>query len=160
MKNKRSPGGQPGNQNARKHGFYSSALNTSEICQYLELVNRQHLDPEIALIRLKMQSILEHDPHNIRAIIEGCRLLAKIMAARTNLNHRDFLKMKRTLEAYFNRLESVSRKTQNPAFPKNELNLDDPDHIFAHAEISADDRNRYSSGSTGNDRFQAPEEKM
>ena len=36
---KRRRGVQPGNQNARKHGFYSVALNPREICRFWNTVN-------------------------------------------------------------------------------------------------------------------------
>jgi uncharacterized protein YjcR len=36
---KRKRGAQKGNQNARKHGFYSAALNPTEICQFWNIVN-------------------------------------------------------------------------------------------------------------------------
>ena len=67
MRNKTTRRGAPrGNQNARKHGFYSKVLNEAEQLD-LELVSGvEGIDDEIALLRVKIKSILEKDPENIR----------------------------------------------------------------------------------------------
>jgi hypothetical protein len=74
---KRKRGGQKGNGNARKHGFYSAALSPAETSQLLDIVNLEGVDPEVALIRVKLQSSLQHDPGNRRVIREASRLVVK-----------------------------------------------------------------------------------
>ena len=74
---KRKRGGQKGNRNARKHGFYSGALSPAEISQLWNIANLEGVDPEIALIRVKLQSSLQQDPGNRRVIREASRLLVK-----------------------------------------------------------------------------------
>ena len=74
---KRKRGGQKGNRNARKHGFYSATLSPAETRQLWDIMNLEGADPEIALIRVKLQSSLEHDPGNPRVIREASRLLVK-----------------------------------------------------------------------------------
>jgi hypothetical protein len=41
------------------------------------ITNLEGVDPEIALIRVKLQSSLQHDPANRRVIREASRLIAK-----------------------------------------------------------------------------------
>jgi hypothetical protein len=48
---KRKRGGQKGNGNARKHGFYSGTLSPAEISQMWNITNLEGVDPEMAFIR-------------------------------------------------------------------------------------------------------------
>jgi hypothetical protein len=86
---KKKRGGQKGNLNARKHGFYSSTLSPSEICQLWNITNLEGVDPEIALIRVKLQSSLQYDPSNRRVIREASRLLVKWYSANYWLDRTD-----------------------------------------------------------------------
>jgi hypothetical protein len=83
---KRKRGGQKGNRNARKHGFYSAALSPAETSQLWDITNLEGVDPEIAFVRVKLQSSLEHDPGNRRVIREASRLLAKWYSANYGLD--------------------------------------------------------------------------
>ena len=74
---KRKRGGQKGNRNARKHGFYSGTLSPAETSQVWHITNLEGVDPEIALIRVKLQSSIQYDPGNRRVIREASRLLVK-----------------------------------------------------------------------------------
>jgi hypothetical protein len=74
---KRKRGGQKGNRNARKHGFYSATLSPAEASQLSNIINLEGVDPEVALIRVKLQSCLQHDPGNRRVIREASRLLVE-----------------------------------------------------------------------------------
>ena len=78
---KRKRGGQKGNRNARKHGFYSGTLSPAETCQVWNITNLEGVDPEIAFIRVKLQSSLQSDPGNPRVIREASRLLVKWYSA-------------------------------------------------------------------------------
>jgi len=82
---KRKRGAPKGNQNARKHGFYSKVLDEAERLD-LELASGvEGIDDEIALLRVKIKSILEHDPENIRLIMEATNTLAKLIKTRYNI---------------------------------------------------------------------------
>jgi len=83
---KRKRGGQKGNRNARKHGFYSAALSPAETSQLWDITNLEGVDPEIAFVRVKLQSSLERDPGNRRVIREASRLLAKWYSANYGLD--------------------------------------------------------------------------
>ena len=74
---KRKRGGQQGNRNARKHGFFSAALSPAEAQELWHITNVEGADPEIAFIRVKLQSSLQHDPGNRRVIKEASRLIVK-----------------------------------------------------------------------------------
>ena len=91
---KKKRGGQKGNRNARKHGFYSTTLSPAEISQLWNITNLEGVDPEIAFIRVKLQSSLQHDPGNRRVITEASRLLVKWYSAnyRLDATERSYLK--------------------------------------------------------------------
>ncbi len=80
---KRKRGAPRGNQNARKHGFYSKVLDEAE---HLELAaGVDGIDDEIALLRVKIKSILEHDPENIRLIMRATNTLERLVRTRYNI---------------------------------------------------------------------------
>jgi hypothetical protein len=91
---RRKRGGQKGNGNARKHGFYSGTLSPAKTRQLWNISNLEGVDPEIALIRVKLQSSLQHDPGNRRVIREASRLLVKWYSAnyRLDATDRNYLK--------------------------------------------------------------------
>jgi len=79
---KRKRGAPKGNQNARKHGFYSKVLDEAERLD-LELAQGvEGIDDEIALLRVKIKSILENDPENIKLIMQATDTLAKLVRTR------------------------------------------------------------------------------
>jgi hypothetical protein len=91
---KRKRGGQQGNRNARKHGFYSGTLSPAETRELWSITNQEDIDPEIALIRVKLQSSLEGDPGNRRVVREASRLLVKWYSENYGLDsiERNYLK--------------------------------------------------------------------
>jgi hypothetical protein len=102
---KRKRGGQKGNRNARRHGFYSATLSPAQKRQLWNITNLEGVDPEIALIRVKLQSSLQHDPGNLRVIREASRLLVKLYSANYRLDPADRSYLKTVVE---NLLEIVS----------------------------------------------------
>lgn len=64
MTHKRKPGGQPGNQNARTHGFYSKVLTPQLQALLLPAKQLDGIDQELALARAKVNSIAVNDPRN------------------------------------------------------------------------------------------------
>jgi hypothetical protein len=95
---KRKRGGQKGNRNARKHGFYSGTLSPAETCQLRNITNLEGVDPEIAFIRVKLQSSLQYDPGNRRVIREASRLLVKCYSANYRLDRTDRNYLKTVIE--------------------------------------------------------------
>jgi len=109
---KRKRGGQKGNRNARKHGFYSGTLSPAETSQLWNITNLEGVDPEIAFIRVKLQSSLRYDPGNRRVISEASRLLVKWYSANYRLDSADRNYLKTVVE---NLLEIASmRQSASP----------------------------------------------
>jgi len=95
---KRKRGGQKSNRNARKHGFYSGILSPAETCQLWNITNLEGVDPEIAFIRVKLQSSLQYDPDNRRVIREASRLLVKCYSVNYRLDRTDRNYLKTVIE--------------------------------------------------------------
>ena len=87
MKGKR--GAPKGNQNARKHGFYSKVLDEAERLDFELATGVEGIDDEIALLRVKIKSLLEHDPENIKLIMQATDTLAKLVRTRYNIGKED-----------------------------------------------------------------------
>ena len=81
----RKRGAPLGNQNARKHGFYSNVLDEAEKLDLELATGVEGIDDEIALLRVKIKSILESDPENIRLIMEATNTLARLVRTRYNI---------------------------------------------------------------------------
>ncbi len=78
-------GAPKGNQNARKHGFYARVLDEAEQLD-LELASGvEGIDDEIALLRVKIKSLLERDPENINLIMQATNTLAGLVKTRYNI---------------------------------------------------------------------------
>ena len=104
---KRKRGGQKGNRNARKHDFYSGAPSPAETRQIWNITNLEGVDPEMALIRVKLQSSLEHHPGNRRVIGEASRLIVKWYSANYELDATDSKYLKAVVESL---LETASMR--------------------------------------------------
>jgi len=82
---KRKRGAPKGNQNARKHGFYSKVLDEAEKIDFELASGVNGIDDEIALLRVKIKSILEKDPENIKLIMQATFTLAGLVKTRYNI---------------------------------------------------------------------------
>lgn len=78
-----------GNQCARKHGFYSNVLDEKQQRDFQEAVKVEGFDEEIALLRVKIKSIIEHSPENMRLINQGVNALYKLVMIKYNISHDD-----------------------------------------------------------------------
>jgi hypothetical protein len=76
---KRKRGGQPGNQNARKHGFYSTVLTEAEKLEVEDASLVSGLDSEIALLRVKLKELAEQHPDRLDLHIEAATAIAKLV---------------------------------------------------------------------------------
>ncbi len=82
---KRKRGAPKGNQNARKHGFYTKVLDEAEQLDFELACGVEGIDDEITLLRVKIKSILENDPENIKLITQATNALAKLVRTRYNI---------------------------------------------------------------------------
>ena len=78
-------GGQPGNQNARKHGFYSKSLTPEQQEAIVEARKADILTEEIAFMRVKVQALVDDPNHDIDQVFRGIGLLARIVRIDDNL---------------------------------------------------------------------------
>jgi hypothetical protein len=85
----RKRGAPRGNQNARKHGFYSKVLDESEQLDFALATGVEGIDDEIALLRVKIKSLIAHDPDNIALIMQAINTLAKVVSTKYNLSRKD-----------------------------------------------------------------------
>ena len=85
----RKRGAPRGNQNARKHGFYSKVLDESEQLDLALATGVEGIDDEIALLRVKIKSLIAHDPDNITLIMQAINTLAKVVSTKYNLSKKD-----------------------------------------------------------------------
>ena len=78
-------GGQPGNQNARKHGFYSKSLTPEQQEAIVEARKADILTEEIAFMRVKVQALVDDPNHDTDQVFRGIGLLARIVRIDDNL---------------------------------------------------------------------------
>ena len=65
MTEKKPIGAPRGNQNARKHGFYSRVLDEAQKLQLDQAREVEGLDEEIALMRVKLLTLMNEHPERI-----------------------------------------------------------------------------------------------
>jgi len=80
----RRPGGQPGNQNARKHGIYSRYISVRDNEEIVGMSNRD-LDDELTLVRVRLTNAL----HEYTLATEKGDLEAKLRWDASILLHID-----------------------------------------------------------------------
>ena len=102
---KRKEGAPKGNQNARKHGFYSRVLDEAEQLDFELATGVEGIDDEIALLRVKIKSILENEPENIKLIMQATNTLAGLVRTNYNISKEDKKGLK---EAIANVLKDVA----------------------------------------------------
>lgn len=81
---KRKSGGQPGNVNAFKHGFYSRRFRALEIAD-LDTILTDSLDDEIALVRVIIRRVFEFADSDAESLEEWQTALSSLGAAASRL---------------------------------------------------------------------------
>ena len=79
-------GAPKGNQNARKHGFYSRALSEAEKVELEEASLVEGIDQEIAFLRLKLKELAEHEPERIDLHLEAANTIARLVRTRYQIS--------------------------------------------------------------------------
>ena len=83
---KRKRGGQPGNRNACKQGFYSRILSTEENEDLSSAGDVEGIDEEIALIRLVLKRAASvNDEKHLTIMIRAANALNKLVRTRQKL---------------------------------------------------------------------------
>ena len=83
---KRKRGAPKGNQNASKHGFYAKVLDEAEQFDFELASGVNGIDDEITLLRVKIKSVLEKDPQNIKLIMQATNTLAGLVKTRYKIS--------------------------------------------------------------------------
>ena len=78
----RKKGAQPGNQNARTHGFYSRTLTEAEKLEMEDAALVSGIDEEIALLRVKLRNLVEEYPERIDLQMEAANTIARLCRTR------------------------------------------------------------------------------
>ena len=86
---KRKRGAPRGNQNARKHGFYSRVLSEAEQEDLERATAVEGIDDEIALLRVRIKSLVASDPDNIKLIMQATGTLARLLRTKHNIDKKD-----------------------------------------------------------------------
>ena len=83
---KRSRGGQPGNQNARTHGFYSKALDEAESLQLEDAAAIEGLDAEIAIIRIRLRRLLGDCPDRLDLQLDAANTITRMVKTKYQIS--------------------------------------------------------------------------
>jgi hypothetical protein len=114
---KRKRGGQPGNQNARKHGFYSRSLKKDERRYLRQIENTDDLDPEVELLSSKLHEIIRASPDDSALINRAAVSLIELIKCRNMLKNLHLSLCIRSLAAGANKLDPSSSTPSAPGLP-------------------------------------------
>ena len=84
---RRSRGGQPGNTNAVKSGFYSRQVSPSNESHYREALNVEGLHEEIALLRVLIAHQIEEGA-DTGEISKGMEILVRAVSAQYRMSQK------------------------------------------------------------------------
>jgi hypothetical protein len=135
-RHKRPRGGQPGNQNARKHGFYSKQLSPQESCEYLNIINTTGISPEAAVLRLKMQSVFRNAPGNNTVLRDIAKLMVKQTKEQYPMSRQDGRVLKKVTRNLVKAVASGDKETierivaESMQIGKNSNNESYPNQVF------------------------------
>ena len=79
-------GAPKGNQNARKHGFYSQVLDETDKLNLEDARDMDGLDEEIAILRLKLREIIEGHPEHVQLALEVANTITRMVRTRYNIS--------------------------------------------------------------------------
>ena len=82
---KKKVGAPFGNQNARKHGFYSGVLKEPDLKMLKQAPSVKGIDAEIDVLRVKLRAILRDDPDNIKLYSLAVVSLSRLLRTRLKL---------------------------------------------------------------------------
>jgi len=85
----RKRGAPAGNQNARKHGFYSRALTEAEALEMDAASEVEGIDQEIALIRVRLRELIEGYPDRIDLHLQAANTIARLLRTRYQISKEE-----------------------------------------------------------------------
>jgi len=78
--------GRSDRQGRAEQNFYSDALREAEALDFELAHGVEGIDDEIALLRLKIKSLLESDPENVRLMMDATGALARLVMTRYRIS--------------------------------------------------------------------------
>ncbi len=69
----------------KKRSFYSKVLDEAEQLDFELASGVEGFDDEIALLRVKIKSLLKNDPENIRLLMQATNTLTRLVKAKYNI---------------------------------------------------------------------------
>jgi len=75
-----------GKRSAGKAGFYSKVLDEAERLDFELAAGVNGIDDEIALLRVKIKSLIAHDPDNIRLIMNMTNALERLIKTQYSIS--------------------------------------------------------------------------
>ena len=108
-KNRRHRGGQIGNHNRLKHGFYSKAaatVNPEDTLQPVEYLDE--LDRAIAITRMTFRSLLQNDPENHKLISYSLSLLERLISTKHRISGKNNDPLREASDLLGRQLDSLS----------------------------------------------------
>lgn len=76
---KKRRGAPLGNQNARKHGFYSRILSPVQAAHKPEVLSTEGLTLEIAALRLKIAEVIAYPKANPQLVLRAMGMLSRLL---------------------------------------------------------------------------------
>jgi hypothetical protein len=95
---KRKRGAPKGNQNARKHGFYAKVLDEAEQLDFELAAGVEGFDDEIALLRVKIKSLLANDPENLKLLMAATNTLVRLVNTKYKISREQKQGLKEAIE--------------------------------------------------------------
>jgi len=86
MTEKKQIGAPRGNQNARKHGFYSRVLNEAHTLRLVDAREVEGIDEEIAYVRVKLLSLIEDHPDYVDLQLRAVATIARMVRTRFHIS--------------------------------------------------------------------------
>jgi hypothetical protein len=73
-------------ENGPKKPFYTRAMDEAEKMDFELAQGVEGIDDEIALLRVKIKSLLENDPENVKLMMEATSALARLVRTRYRIS--------------------------------------------------------------------------
>ncbi|HUV51781.1 MAG TPA: hypothetical protein VMW64_01740 [Dehalococcoidia bacterium] len=73
-------------RNKDRHSFYLKAMDEADGLDFELARGVQGIDDEIALLRVKIKSLLENDPENVKLIMDATSTLARLVMTRYKIS--------------------------------------------------------------------------
>ncbi len=83
----RRRGGQPGNRNARKHGFYASALSPEQQESLEDAAALKDLQSEIALMRVKLSDLTGNPNASYELTLKAVNVVGRLIAIQHKITY-------------------------------------------------------------------------